>query len=265
MRRWTIATATLAAGILAFGPLPTPLAGLGAAPALAFGTGGSGGFGGGGNAAGHSASGLGAGTGLGSVSGLGSHFGSGAGMAGAYTGTFSDTNMGTIPNAPLGSTARAGVAKVKALLAEQKAELGALIAKAPNFKGADWSKYIGKFGAYRQRALATTAAVKALNDAIATLVAASTDPNYKGRTTAEVEADIAALDPNSPTYASDKAALEAELSATEAVAAAKSAVTAAAATVSTDQTAEAEALDQVTSGQQLTPAALAYLRKQLDL
>ncbi|MDP2062264.1 MAG: hypothetical protein Q8Q63_10345 [Phaeovulum sp.] len=136
-----------------------------------------------------------------------------------------------------------------------------------------------------ETAATATAAADAAAEALALLEAelAALNAGYSGRTSDEIDADIAALDPASPTYAADLAALSGELAEAatqeatvaalaaevlaaeaEAIALAEAAAAAAAAKAAAEA-AEAEALIAAANGRTLSPEALAFLRAQLGL
>lgn len=139
-------------------------------------------------------------------------------------------------------------------------------------------------------AASAAAAALAATEAQAMLTAelAALNDGYSGRSSDEINAALAALDPASPTYAADVAALEAELAAAatqeaaaaaldaeiltaeaEAAAAEAAAAAAAAALAAAEaaeaEAAEAEALLAAANGRTLSPEALAFLRAQLAL
>lgn len=167
------------------------------------------------------------------------------------------------------------------LLASELKGLNAAHASATAFANAAPDSQIGRIAAYQEAALATDAAGEHLTKAIEDLAAAegalqALNDGYTGRTTEEIDADIAGLDPSAPDYAEKLDALNAERAAAaefeaeqdaleKAVADASDAVADAETAVDTAALAEADALNSASGGRILSPKALDYFRGLLDL
>ncbi len=154
------------------------------------------------------------------------------------------------------------------LLASELKGLNAAHANPNALANASPNSQVGRLAAYRDAALAAVGAQAAIDDANDAL--AAFDAADQGRTIAEIETDIAALDPAAEGY--DPALLEAlnaELTAAQTrdedraalVDAIADAETAAAGAGET----EAEALLAAANGRTLSPEAIAYIRKLLDI
>lgn len=106
----------------------------------------------------------------------------------------------------------AGIAGGKAgthgALASELKGLNAAHANPNAFANADPDSQVGRIGAYAEAARSTQQAETLVTEAQARLN--QTADSYDGRTSADVEADIAALDPASADYATQLAGLEAE-------------------------------------------------------
>jgi uncharacterized protein YukE len=184
-----------------------------------------------------------------------------------------------LANAPVDDD---GIAKNNhGLLASELKGLNAAHASATALANAAPNSQVGRIAAYQEAALATDAAGEELTKAIEDLAAAedalqALNDSYTGRTTEEIDADIAGLDPSAPDYAEKLDALNAERAAAAefeaeqdaletAVADASDAVEDAEAAVDTAALAEADALNLASGGRILSPEALDYFRGLLDL
>ena len=146
-------------------------------------------------------------------------------------------------------------------LASELKGLNAIHANPNALEHASPNSQVGRIAAYRNAARETIAAQSALDKARADLAALPVPT----RTLDEIKADIAALDPNAPDYATKMAALKAEQAAAVAYRKAKAAVVAAKATLTTDQAAENKTLLIASGGRVLSDAAIAYVRQVLGL
>jgi hypothetical protein len=173
------------------------------------------------------------------------------------------------------------VKKNHGLLASELKGLNAAHASAAALANAAPNSQVGRIAAYQEAALATEAAGEELEKAIEDLAAAedalqALNDSYTGRTTEEIDADIAGLDPSAPDYTEKLDALNAERAAAAefeaeqdaletAVADASDAVADAETAVDTAALAEADALNVASGGRILSPEALDYFRGLLDL
>ena len=150
---------------------------------------------------------------------------------------------------------------------------------------------VGRLAAYRTAALATQTDAQTLaaaQAAYAALVGTYTGPSATDlaaqiaaadTANAALQSQIDALDPTSPTYAADAAALQGQMTDTSQLSAElqqaqtyetdlaqlQATVDAAQTSYSTDQASEQTALDTATGGRTLSDAALAELRSELGL
>jgi hypothetical protein len=166
-------------------------------------------------------------------------------------------------------------------IASELKGLNAYHASETAFQNAAPNSQVGRIAAYREAALQTrtadedlTAAEESLGLAQADLQAL--DESYDGRPAADIDADIAGLDPAAADYQSQYDALNAERAAAAEYEAARAELAAAAAdaelgVVDAETTAagaaatEEEALASAAKGRTLSPEALDYLRDQLGL
>ncbi|MFN0115442.1 MAG: hypothetical protein ACKVPY_12270 [Paracoccaceae bacterium] len=225
--------------------------------------------------------------------------GGGNGGGGNGNGNAGGNGNGNAGGAKSASAASSGSgtagAKNHGAIASELKGLNAYHASAQAFANASPNSQVGRIAAYREAAVATQEAQAAADEAQSALDTANgalTDLNsqlsdlvagYTGRTSAEVQGDIGALDPAAPDYADQLAALTAEQDAATSFEAAKTgletqiadaAADAAGAQAAYDTAAaEAEAAAQVedaalttaSNGRTISDEALAYLREQLGL
>lgn len=282
-RSKTLATA-VALSALILGPLAPVSFEFGATPAFAKGNGG--GNGGGNGKGGNSGSKGGAGKANagGKAKGAGN-------VAKAAAGTAVTATATTVAIAEPVETAPNAHGK----MASELKGLNAYHASETAFANASPNSQVGRIAAYREAALETVAAGEAAAEAAAALEEATAalsaseqaladlDQNYSGRTTAEIDADIAALDPAATdyqssldalnaertaaeTYETDRAALETEIATNEAAVADAETATADAETALADaELAEGEALTTAANGRTLSDPAIDFLREQLGL
>ncbi len=180
-------------------------------------------------------------------------------------------------------------------MASELKGLNAFHASETAFANASPNSQVGRIAVYREAALGTIAAGDAAEEAAAALEQAAAalsaseqaqadlDQNYSGRTTAEIAADMAALDPAAAeyqssldalnaertaaeTYEAERAVLETEIAANEAaVTAAEGAVTEAETALADAELAEGDALATAANGRTLSDPAIDFLREQLGL
>jgi len=272
IRAKTLATA-VALSALILGPLSPISADFGAAPAFAKGNGGGHGGGKGGNAGQKGGNATATGVGKAKTNGSAKKF--------AAT-TTTDGSVATLPNA-------------NGKMASELKGLNAYHASETAFANASPNSQVGRIAAYREAALGTIAAGDAAAAAAAALGDASTalsdseqaladlDAGYTGRTTAEIDADIAGLDPTAADYQSSLDALNSERIAAEdyetqrtaledqiaanqtAVSDAETALADAETALADAQTAEGDALTTAANGRTLSDPAIEFLREQLGL
>ncbi|MDP4032958.1 MAG: hypothetical protein Q8P60_08940 [Pseudorhodobacter sp.] len=182
-----------------------------------------------------------------------------------------------------------------AAMASELKGLNAYHASAQAAANAAPNSQVGRIETYRVSAGAALVAAETAATAAAAAAAAgeaqalletelaALNAGYAGRSSDQITAALAALDPASPTYAADVFALEAELAAAATqeaaiaaleaeiltaqaeAAASLAAEAAAAAALAAAQEAEAAALLAAANGRTLSPEALAFLRAQLAL
>lgn len=277
----------LGVSALVLGPLAPLMPHIGADGAYAKSEGGNGGGNGSGNGnGGGNAGGNGKGGASGNAGGSAGSAGSGksAGKAGAPGGGVASVDPGL--SAPKNAQGK---------LASELKGMNAVHASATALANAAPNSQVGRIAAYRDAALATIAAGTAVADAQAALDAALADQaqaqadldalngSYTGRTSDEINTDIAALDPAAPDYqekldglnaeltaaqdyGSQKAALEAAVAdATTAVTGAETVMAEAQAALDSAQATEDGALSTAANGRTLSPEAVAYVREQLGL
>lgn len=271
MRKSTL-VAALGLSALILGPLAPVVPDLGAGPAFA--KNGNGGGNGGGNKGGQKG-------GNGKSVGKPAKSGASNASASAKKAVVSETT--TQP------------ANAHGKLASELKGLNAVHANANAFANASPNSQVGRIATYRDAALDTISATDALDAATEAIgeetenLAAreaelqSLDDAYTGRTTAEIDADIAALDPSATdyqeqvdalaeerigaeTYETERAALETEIAdATDAVTEAEAGLTDAEMALTEAETLEQEALMSASNGRVLSEPALDYLRSELGL
>ncbi|OYX44647.1 MAG: hypothetical protein B7Z02_04910 [Rhodobacterales bacterium 32-67-9] len=265
--------AALGVSALILGPLAPIVPDFGASPAFA--KGGNGG----GNGGGHDSDqkgGKGKGGGKSGKSG-----GSAKGAASAKKASLTDTAVPP-PNA-------------HGKLSSELKGLNAYHASETAFANANPESQVGRIATYRDAALGTIvaadeleAASGALTDATDALAAKEAElqaleDGYAGRTTAEIDAEIAGLDSAAPdyqdqvnalndervaaeTFETERATLESEVTdATDAVTDAESALTDAETALADAETLEEDALLSASNGRVLSEPALDYLRSELGL
>lgn len=164
-----------------------------------------------------------------------------------------------------------GTRKVKkghGLLASELKGLNAAHANPNALANASPNSQVGRLATYRNAAVAAAGAQDAIDGAIAAL--AEFDATNSGRSIADIEADIAALDPTAVDY--DPAQLEilgAELSTAQTREADRIILADAVATAEESAgdaaDTEAEALLAAANGRTLSPEAIAYLRELLNI
>ncbi|WP_347311749.1 hypothetical protein [Defluviimonas sp. SAOS-178_SWC] len=180
-------------------------------------------------------------------------------------------------------------------LASELKGLNAYHASETAFANASPNSQVGRIATYRDAALETYEAADALEEANGTLTEATEalsakeaelqalDDAYTGRTTAEIDEEIAGLDPTAAdyqnqvdalneerlgaeTYETDRAALETEITdASDAVTEAETGVTDAETALTEAETVEEEALMSASNGRVLSEPAFDYLRGELGL
>lgn len=160
-----------------------------------------------------------------------------------------------------------GNASARGALASELKWLNAAHANPEAFASAAPGSRVGQIGAYREAALLTQQGETAVTEAEDALAAAV--EGHEGRTSAEIDADIAGLDPAAADYDAQLAELEAEREVTVAhedeVADLQDALDAAADDLAIAEQAEADALLEASEGRTLSDAALAELRALLGL
>lgn len=277
LRTFAFALGTAA---LMLSPLGTPFHQIGPDPAFA--QGGNGGGNGGGKGGGN-------GGGGGEKAGGGPNKG---GSGASSNGSGGGKSKATVETAS--ADPKVVVKPGKGSIASELKGLNAYHASAQAMANADPESQVGRIAAYRTAAGAAAGAAETITGLSADVEGArlledaareelaGVEP-YTGRSIAEIDADIALLDPQSPTHQDDLQALTAERQValdydariaglTTAVAEAEAermaleqALAEAEALAEGSQRAEAEALLAATGGRELSPEALAYFREQLGL
>lgn len=196
-------------------------------------------------------------------------------------------------------SASAGVAtpapNAHGMIASELKGLNAYHASPTAFANASPNSQVGRIATYRDAALATIAAGEALDTATTALETANADLTaaeaaladfdaaHTGRSTAEIDSDIAALDPAAPdyqqqldalntertaaeSYATDRAILDSDVAAAAGIVSeAEAAVASAAGLAAESEALEGDALLSASNGRTLSEPALDYLRTQLGL
>lgn len=166
-------------------------------------------------------------------------------------------------------------------LASELKGLNAANASPTALANASPNSQVGRIAAYRDAALETQGAEAAITQAETDLTAAQADlaalgSSYTGRSTTDIDTDIAALDPTATDYQASLDALNAERTAaaeyeaeqalkTTAVAEAEAALIAAQEAAAAAAATEDDALLAAADGRSLSPEAIAYLRSKLGL
>lgn len=286
-------TAAVVLSALILGPLAPVSFDFGASPAFAKGNGGGKGGGNGGSSGGKGGSGK-------SKGGSGSSKAEGNAKGGSRAKV-----GGNIARAAAAATMTAAATDVvepvdpvsvkHGKIASELKGLNAYHASESAFASASPNSQVGRIAAYRDAALETIAAgeaaeaaATALSEATAALTEsqgalAALEEGYTGRTTAQIDADIAALDPASADYQSrldalnaerlaaetheaERMALEEEIAANEAaVTDAETAVVDAETALADAAAAEGDALTTAANGRMLSDPAIDFLREQLGL
>lgn len=272
MRKSTL-VAALGLSALILGPLAPVVPDLGATPAFA--KNGNGGGNGGGNKGGQKGG-----------------NGASAGKSGKSTGAANASASAKKSDLPDTTTPPPNA---HGKLASELKGLNAVHASATALENASPNSQVGRIATYRDAALETISAADALDAASETLGAATDtlaakeaelqalDEAYAGRTAAEIDAEIAALDPSAAdyqqqvdalteerlgaeSYETERAALEAEVAdASDAVTEAETGLTDAETALTEAETLEEEALMSASNGRVLSEPALDYLRGELGL
>lgn len=160
------------------------------------------------------------------------------------------------------STTKGAEAKPgKGGLASELKGLNAVKANPNALANAAPGSQVGRIAAYRDAALVTLGKAQALAQAQDDLAALPAPT----RTLAEIEAEIATLDPAAADYVDKLAALQAEKTAAESYADAAARVAAAEADLNAAAEAEHTALLSASNGRELSDDAIAYIRDVLNL
>ncbi len=171
------------------------------------------------------------------------------------------TEVASVEGAATGKTSHG-------LLASELKGLNAAHANPNALAHANPNSQVGRLAAYRDAAVAAAGAQGAVDGANAAL--AAFDAANQGRSVADINADIAALDPTAPDYDPTVAdALNAELAAAQTRDADRAlladAVAAAEAALATAGATEEDALLAASNGRTLSPEAIAYIRELLKI
>ena len=146
-------------------------------------------------------------------------------------------------------------------LASELKGLNAVKANPNALKNASLNSQVGRIAAYQDAAQLTIATEAALDEAEAALA----ELEVSARGTDEIDAVIAALDPEVESYEAELAALQAERAAAGAYEDAVVAVTVAGEQVDEATEAEKSALLMASDGRELSDEAIAYIRAVLNL